>query len=910
MSGKYIEQKFASSANEVFDGVSQSDALSYTNADNYFIGKSNADTFIKIDNEGTTVKGNLVVNGNLTKSDGSSIVGDGSIGSNAFKGTTGTGETVVLQQQPTIIAPVLRSGYVVSQGTVDPQPLDTADIADGAITTTKLASGSITADKIADSSITSNLLADNSVESRHIKAYNVQAVHLGINAVQTSRILNGAVTEDKIADSNVTTTKIADGAVTANKVSATTGTGDFVLANAPVLTGNVGIGTTAPTAMLDVAGDIKATSLNVTTINSTQVNSSNIDINSNMIMLNQGESGDGVSAGTAGIEIERGSASNYKIVFNEDSDKLQIGIGEDLKNVATEEFAMNGSNITDGTITTSKAKFTSGTGDKFVLDTNPVLSGNVGIGTTTPTAKLDVYGDIKANTLELADGNKIELGDRIYLLGKTNPYKFGVTDYSLDYHTGGQHAFKVSDGTNRLIINNAGISVTGTISGNGSGITKINADNISSGTINAAQIPNLSAAKITSGTMSGDRISGGTIIVNETNYGSDKRRIKSITNNTLDYGAEANHVFRIGSNEQFRITADTTTVKGHLGVGAASSATPLYIRESLKTYESNSMPTFMETTFSDYTGIRLSDGDHNSQSLLIYAGGSYGSQNRGAYIQARDVLANRNQNGVVAALALRLQPEGGNVGIGTNTPTAKLDVNGDIKANTLELATGTGDKIYLLGNINSNVYKFGVTDFSLDYHTSDNTTHGKHDFKFGATSRFQVKYNYINAEGEVRSGNTKLTSDDRVKSDEVFITSALDTVKKIRPQEYNKWSTIDYSSDSNATSQKESGVIAQELYIDAPELRHLVTLPEGSDSNAIATTASNYTTYDDLLNDPYWPEWSGGESNSNSIAYVNYTGLIPYAIQAIKELSAKLDEKDATIASLVSRIETLEGYHV
>ena len=62
------------------------------------------------------------------------------------------------------------------------------------------------------------------------------------------------------------------------------------------------------------------------------------------------------------------------------------------------------------------------------------------------------------------------------------------------------------------------------------------------------------------------------------------------------------------------------------------------------------------------------------------------------------------------------------------------------------------------------------------------------------------------------------TSDDRLKDNEELIESACETLSKLRPQTYDKKPSIE--SDDPTTWIKESGLIAQEVYYDAPELRH------------------------------------------------------------------------------------------
>lgn len=77
--------------------------------------------------------------------------------------------------------------------------------------------------------------------------------------------------------------------------------------------------------------------LNVTGTTTT-VNSQDLVIKDNMITLNSGDEGEGVTKGIAGIEINRGSEAKYQIVFDESDDKLKAGVEGGTKALATEEF--------------------------------------------------------------------------------------------------------------------------------------------------------------------------------------------------------------------------------------------------------------------------------------------------------------------------------------------------------------------------------------------------------------------------------------------------------------------------------------------------------------------------------------------------------------------------------------------
>ena len=56
----------------------------------------------------------------------------------------------------------------------------------------------------------------------------------------------------------------------------------------------------------------------------TTINSTNTEISDNIIVLNKGESGTGVTLGTAGVFVDRGLATNVAIRYNETGTKWQV----------------------------------------------------------------------------------------------------------------------------------------------------------------------------------------------------------------------------------------------------------------------------------------------------------------------------------------------------------------------------------------------------------------------------------------------------------------------------------------------------------------------------------------------------------------------------------------------------------
>jgi len=96
--------------------------------------------------------------------------------------------------------------------------------------------------------------------------------------------------------------------------------------------GSLGISTNANATTvhnnLIVTGDL---TLNGTT---TVVNSTDLNVTDNIITLNSGETGTSVTAGIAGIEIDRGTSQPYRIEFEELTGNLKTGLLSDLRSVA------------------------------------------------------------------------------------------------------------------------------------------------------------------------------------------------------------------------------------------------------------------------------------------------------------------------------------------------------------------------------------------------------------------------------------------------------------------------------------------------------------------------------------------------------------------------------------------------
>ena len=109
---------------------------------------------------------------------------------------------------------------------------------------------------------------------------------------------------------------------------------------------------------------------------------------------------------------------------------------------------------------------------------------------------------------------------------------------------------------------------------------------------------------------------------------------------------------------------------------------------------------------------------------------------------------------------------------------------------------------------------------------------------------------------------TSNVSDDRLKENEGLIENACETLSRLRPQLYDKKPEID--NDDHTTWYKESGLIAQEIYYDAPEFRHSIhkgKLETDEDGNTIPLL--EIPTSIDPQQDPDFSSWGKDPATIN-----------------------------------------------
>ena len=76
------------------------------------------------------------------------------------------------------------------------------------------------------------------------------------------------------------------------------------------------------------------------TVNGTNtiVNSATVTTKDNIILVNSGEVGSGVTAGRAGIQVDRGDMADYQMVFGETDDMFKVGQVGNLETIASQNY--------------------------------------------------------------------------------------------------------------------------------------------------------------------------------------------------------------------------------------------------------------------------------------------------------------------------------------------------------------------------------------------------------------------------------------------------------------------------------------------------------------------------------------------------------------------------------------------
>ena len=326
-----------------------------------------------------------------------------------------------------------------------------------------------------------------------------------------------------------------------------------------------------------------------------------------------------------------------------------------------------------------------GTNDRFVIDGS---SGNVGIGTTSPDSALVVQG--------------------------------GQGTYA-----------QIKDGTVTTLLQARGqdsIGVTGTLSNHGFGFFTNSTERMridASGNVGiGTSSPNAGLEVLKSG--------GGKIRISET--ASRYVEILGYAEGTANGSTMAFQTIEAGtstSTERMRIDSS-----GNVGIGESSPEANLHVKNgSAGTFTASNAQVLIENN----TTVRLSMVSPATNACSIEFG-DVNDQNVGVitYDHASDFM----KFGVNASEAMRID-SGGQVGIGTSSPSYKLDVFGSSVVSMVRTNDTTSPTLGLFVNSGSN----GVGTISVD-------NGGHMTFDTGSTGAGQVERMRIDSSGNVGIGTS------------------------------------------------------------------------------------------------------------------------------------------------------------
>jgi hypothetical protein len=271
------------------------------------------------------------------------------------------------------------------------------------------------------------------------------------------------------------------------------------------------------------------------------------------------------------------------------------------------------------------------------------------------------------------------------------------------------------------------------------------------------------------------------------------------------------------------------------------------------------------------TEIAVHDAGARIASFMYYEGG------------ANRFTIGRNMGwGSISTLALN-----GNVGIGTNAPSYKLHISAGNDSITWYGPNATWSSYLAVGAANDKTVANNTTIAQCI------STNGNLHLDAGHSRDIYMNYysgNYI------RHNGLGVYSDDRLKTDEELITNATDTLLKLSPQKYLK----KYTLRENETREPftETGLIAQDIWYDAPELRHIVMLGADADPTENKPEAP---VDGDIQQDPDYSSWGP------NTASVNYDGLIAYLVKSNQELYTEIQAEKTRNDALEARIAALEN---
>ena len=647
--------------------------------------------------------------------------------------------------------------------------------------------------------------------------------------------------------------------------------------------GHIGIGTTAPADLLDVNGNLVVRGNLTVEGDQLITNTQTVEVEDNIMLLNRGESGAGISSGEAGLEFDRGTNTNYKLIFDEGSDSLKAGETGSLKSLALREDSPDDTGLT----------FWNDNTQSFDTDATLVYSsGNLGIGTASPQAKLDIGGNLAIAGTEVINnagewvgsptglqGTQGETGPEgpagpqgpegasPFLLSGANAYytagnvgiatttpqaelQIGDDTGDRELRIGGAGKFRALSHNTGSVWFQAGTEWTGGsatdmifsgIYGNPIHMAIQSDGNIGIGTsAPTAKLEIAGQVKITGGTPGAGKV-----------LTSDATGLATWQTPS---GGSGGGLWTSGASNAIHYTS------GKVGIGTTDPERFLHVRgDVIRLDRDASAPGFQITRWSSGYGTLW-----KTFGFLVDAS----SENNGKFI-----ITDRGTTTGGAGSNPRFTIDNdGNIGIGNTAPVAKLDIMDESRTGSHPTSV---KGMYITGS-------FGSSSDGIEFRHS-NATQG---IGFGYNSIYATGSNAnqhlnliprgtggvgigtdvpsykLHVNGTIRCTSLSQSSDLRLKKDIQNIDSALEKVLQLRGIHY-QWNKEEFP-DQDFSEGKQLGLIAQEVEDICPEL--------------VDTDAEGYKS-------------------------VRYNGMVPVLIETIKELHETIEEMKTEQARLKALVD-------
>lgn len=431
---------------------------------------------------------------------------------------------------------------------------------------------------------------------------------------------------------------------------------DVQMAAAGVLQGHINDQAQTIAGVKTFANDVIVSGNLTVNGTTTTVNTQDLLVADNIVIINNGEVGAGVTKGFAGIQVDRGTLTDYQFLFDEVSDTFRIGQIGSLQVVATREDSPLNGGIASWDAATSKfVTVPASAVNYWTLDSGNVYrsTGNVYIGQTSGTEMLDVLGNIKGQDFITNTGivrvNSLDGADNKVLVlsggGSGSNTRGSVLQLYGNEATGFEGNVYLDSG-NSGVKDDIYIRTRGT--------TRMFVEG-STGNVYIGKTSGLGAKFEVEGSV---RVTNGSL------------GIKNTTSDDFYWYADANG-FGLKNNTATlypffvaKGTANTTLQLGSLGVGIGGTPTQKFeLFGSVGNIQMNSSGASLAFTRPDATYISSSV---TGGSMVFVVNGL-------ATSSANSVLYLKNNYDVVTNTI------GGNFGVGVTTPVSKLDVNGNIQ---------------------------------------------------------------------------------------------------------------------------------------------------------------------------------------------------------------------------------------